>query len=136
MASQRRTVGTYRLGSLAKSAPYRVDRRLTATEGRRELGLGHLEPPAYVVSLGLLVHLVPSRPPLPERERKPPRRPDEGSFVEVREDRADSPALARSLLTVPDAISLASFAGRAHSSRPSLMCSYCRFRLSLQVIGA
>src|SRR6478672_1719587 len=50
------------------------------------------------------------------------------SSVEVRLACLDSPCRARSLFTVRAAISSASSSLRPRSSRPSLMCSYCRSR--------
>src|ERR1700680_707253 len=69
------------------------------------------------------------RPPEPLRERRPPRRPDEMSSIDVRLASLASPARARSLLTVRAAISSARSSGCPRSSGPSLMCSYCRSRL-------
>ena len=62
----------------------------------------------------------------------PPRRPDEMSRVDEREDVLASPLLARSLLTVRAAISLARFVDLPCCLALSLMCSYWRSRLSLQ----
>ena len=68
----------------------------------------HLRAPLDPHALGLFVELVPR--PTPWRfvpERRPPRRPDEMSVRERREDSRASPDRARSLLTVRAAISLA-----------------------------
>src|SRR5215218_3642599 len=66
-------------------------------------------------------------------ERRPPRRPDEMSRVEVREGRLFvSPERARSLLTVRAAISFARLVDRPCFFSDSLTCSYCRSRLLLQ----
>src|SRR4051812_39562690 len=66
-------------------------------------------------------------------ERRPPRRPDEMSRVDVRDGRLFvSPARARSLLTVRAAISFARFVEAPCFLAPSLTCSYCRSRLLLQ----
>src|SRR3954468_11640434 len=53
------------------------------------------------------------------------------SLVDERLDVLASPARARSLLTVRAAISSASSSLRPRSSKPSLMCSYCRSRFLL-----
>lgn len=57
-------------------------------------------------------------------ERSPPRRPEEMSWVEVRECVRDSPLRARSLLTVRAAISSARSSDAPWPSSLSLMCSY------------
>ena len=67
-------------------------------------------------------------------ERKPPRRPDEMSSRDRREDSFASPARARSLLTVRAAISSALSSEAPLSSRLSLMCSYCRSRFALHAL--
>ncbi len=51
--------------------------------------------------------------------------------MDVRLDSLASPARARSLLTVRAAISSARSSLSPRSSNPSLMCWYCRSRLSL-----
>jgi hypothetical protein len=61
-------------------------------------------------------------------DRSPPRRPDEMSLVEVREEPRDSPERARSLLTVRAAISSALPVLAPRSSWLSLTCSYWRPR--------
>jgi hypothetical protein len=53
------------------------------------------------------------------------------SRVEERDEVFASPLLARSLLTVRAAISLARFVERPCLRSLSLMCSYCRSRLAL-----
>src|SRR5579862_516884 len=63
-------------------------------------------------------------------ERRPPRRPDDRSERERREDVLASPFRARSLLTVRAAISFALRFGVPRSSRLSSMCSYCRSRFA------
>src|SRR5436190_5474075 len=70
------------------------------------------------------------RPPLPRWERRPPRRPEEMSRTEILERCRASPDLARSLLTVRDAISLASDSLRPRSFSSVLMWSYCRSRFA------
>src|SRR5262245_26736425 len=72
------------------------------------------------------------RPPGPEWERSPPRRPDEMSVTEARLASRASPERARSLFTVRAAISSAVSSLRPCSFRPCLMCSYCRSRFALQ----
>src|SRR5438874_12070397 len=64
-------------------------------------------------------------------ERRPPRRPDDRSDRDVREDSLASPLRARSLLTVRAAISLARLVEAPRSFALSLTCSYWRSRLSL-----
>src|SRR6266511_4246500 len=71
------------------------------------------------------------RPPAPLWDRRPPRRPDEMSSVDVRLFSLDSPLRARSLFTVRAAISSAVSSLRPRFSSPLLMCSYWRSRLSL-----
>src|SRR5436190_23033029 len=58
----------------------------------------------------------------------PPRRPDEMSRTEVRDRWRDSPARARSLLTVRAAISSARDSERPCRRSDSLTCSYWRAR--------
>src|SRR2546421_8147916 len=65
-------------------------------------------------------------------ERSPPRRPDEMSRRDVRDDSRASPVRARSLLTVRAAISLARLVERPCFFSLSLTCSYWRSRLLLQ----
>src|SRR6185436_886110 len=60
------------------------------------------------------------------------RRPDDMSCTEDFEAVRDSPLRARSLFTVAAAICLARFVDAPRSFALSLMCSYCRSRLSLQ----
>ena len=74
--------------------------------------------------------------PWPRRvpERSPPRRPDEMSVRESRDDVFASPARARSLLTVRAAISSPCPPTVPRSSRLSLMCSYWRSRFALQAL--
>src|ERR1700709_2684121 len=57
------------------------------------------------------------------------------SSVDARLACLASPARARSLFTVRAAISSAVSSLRPWSSRPSLMCSYCRSRFALQAFG-
>src|SRR6266511_4232017 len=71
------------------------------------------------------------RPPAPLWDRRPPRRPDEMSSVDVRLFSLDSPRRARSLFTVRAAISSAVSSLRPRFSSPLLMCLYWRSRLSL-----
>jgi hypothetical protein len=64
-------------------------------------------------------------------ERRPPRRPEDISRVDVRDGRPFvSPACARSLLTVRAAISFARFVERPSFFSDSLMCSYWRSRFA------
>src|SRR5438876_351429 len=64
-------------------------------------------------------------------DRRPPRRPDEMSRVDVRDGRPFvSPDRARSLLTVRAAISLARFVERPCFFSDSLTCSYWRSRFA------
>jgi len=57
-------------------------------------------------------------------ERRPPRRPDEMSSVDVFDDVFASPARARSLFTVRAAISSARSVDAPRSFALFLMCSY------------
>src|SRR5213080_3144931 len=70
-------------------------------------------------------------PPDPWCDRKPPRRPDEMSRIEVRLASMVSPCRARSLFTVRAAISSALSSPVPRSTDPSLMCSYWRSRMLL-----
>ena len=67
-------------------------------------------------------------------ERSPPRRPDDMSRVDEREDVFASPERARSLLTVAAAICFARLVEAPRFLALSLMCSYCRSRLLLQAL--
>src|SRR3954470_19175302 len=62
----------------------------------------------------------------------PPRRPEDMSPRELRDDVFASPDRARSLLTVRAAISFARFVDAPCSFSLSTMCSYWRSRLALQ----
>src|SRR5918996_1979804 len=59
----------------------------------------------------------------------PPRRPDEMSVFESRDDSLASPLRARSLLTVRAAISSARSSDEPRSLSDSFTCSYCLARL-------
>ena len=80
-----------------------------SADGALELRLGHRRASGDALSLRLLVELSPSSghagPSDPTRS--PPRRPDEMSSRESRDDSAASPCRARSLFTVRAAISSA-----------------------------
>src|SRR3954453_5371809 len=65
----------------------------------------------------------------------PPRRPEDMSSRERRDDVFASPVRARSLLTVRGAISFARFVAPPCSFSLSTMCSYCRSRLPLHAVG-
>lgn len=64
-------------------------------------------------------------------DRRPPRRPDEMSSIELRLSASASPDLARSLFTVRAAISFARPRLTPRCSSLSLTCSYCPSRLGL-----
>ena len=68
-------------------------------------------------------------------DRRPPRRPEPASCVDVRDAVFASPERARSLLTVRAAISSARFSDHPCFFWLALMCWYCRSRLGLLPAG-
>jgi hypothetical protein len=67
-------------------------------------------------------------------ERIPPRRPEDMSVRDDRDDERASPLCARSLLTVRAAISLARFVDAPRFFALCSMCSYWRSRLLLHAL--
>ena len=74
-------------------------------------------------------------PRAPRCDRWPPRRDEDMSRIDVRLAVFDSPALARSLLTVRAAISSARLVLWPRCFALALMCSYCRSRFGLDPRG-
>ena len=96
-----------------------------------ELGLVHLRPALDAEAAGPRCRAgrESGRAARAVPERRPPRRPDEMSSVEVRERVRDSPDRARSLLTVRAAISSARDSDRPCFLTDDLISSYWRARL-------